>query len=168
MKRNNMGFTLVEMLCTIVVMLLVSATVTVGIRLAVESYTRSITASESQVLCSTILDTVTDELRFGTVDDWGNPVRFHSDRYRGIRSFNAEGGKIVVEPDSTEDGMVTEKLLPDKSYPNGMRAVVETSGNETDKIVTVVVRITDSKGNKLIERKREVEILNVPEDKTNG
>ena len=37
MKRHNKGFTLVEMLCTIVIMLLVSATVTVGVRLAVES-----------------------------------------------------------------------------------------------------------------------------------
>ena len=38
MKRRNEGFTLVEMLCTVVILLLVSATVTVGTRLAVESY----------------------------------------------------------------------------------------------------------------------------------
>ena len=43
MKRRNEGFTLVEMLCTVVILLLVSATVTVGTRLAVENYTASVT-----------------------------------------------------------------------------------------------------------------------------
>ena len=54
MKRRNEGFTLVEMLCTVVILLLVSATVTVGTRLAVENYTASITASESSgTFCAT-------------------------------------------------------------------------------------------------------------------
>lgn len=168
MSRRNKGFTLVEMLCTIVVMLLVSATVTVGIRLAADSYVRSITASESQVLCSTVLDAVTDELRFSKISDWGDPVKFESDRYSGLRHFEVESGQVTVVPETQDNESKTEKLLPSKTYPNGMQVVLTLTGDQTNRIVTVAVQVNDPKGNKLIERSREVEILNGSSDAANG
>lgn len=169
MNRCNKGFTLVEMLCTIVVMLLVSATVTVGVRLAAENYVRSITASESQVLCSTVLDAVTDELRFSKISDWGDPVKYESGRYSGLRHFVVDNsGQVVVEPEVTDNETKTEKLLPGKTYPNGMKVVLSLTGDQTNHMVTVTVRVNDSKGSKLIERSREVEILNGSRDTANG
>lgn len=160
MSRRNKGFTLVEMLCTIVVMLLVSATVTVGIRLAAENYTSSITASESQVLCSTVMDAVSDELRFSKISDWGSTVKFQSTRFSGLRHFDVDNGQVVVEPETQDGDMKTEKLLPKKSYPNGMKVELTLAGDQANHIVTVTVRINGPKGNKLIERSRDVEILN--------
>lgn len=64
----NKGFTLVEMLCTIVIILLISALVVTGVQLGVRSYHRSVSDSEAQVLCSTLTTAISDELRYaGTV-----------------------------------------------------------------------------------------------------
>ena len=120
MKRRNQGFTLVEMLCTVVILLLVSATVTVGTRLAVENYTASITASESQTLCTTVLDAVGDILRYSTrVTDWSEELHFQSDRYDGVRYFAVEDGKVILAAEGTE--IAPQKLLPVKAYPNGLQ-----------------------------------------------
>lgn len=162
MSRKNKGFTLVEMLCTIVVLLLVSAAVTAGIRLAVSNYSVSITASESQVLCSTVLDSVSDELRYCTVEDWqADNLKFVSARYVGIRHFEVSDGRILVVPEeeNEEISMTTENLLPKKSYVNGMKAQLELTPNEEEGIVRVTVRITDAAGKVLQERFRDVEIL---------
>ena len=79
MSRIKKGFTLVELLCTIVILLLVSAAVNVGIHLAVQNYASSITNSEAHVLCGTVGDLVCDELRFGSNLTWTD---FHQPEYR--------------------------------------------------------------------------------------
>lgn len=164
MKRAQKGFTLVEMLCTIVIMLLVSATVTVGIRLAVSNYASSITASESKVLCTTILDAVSDELRFCRIKDWDS-ITFTSARYNGTRYFDVdETGQVVVVPlIEVVDEAETEKLLPAKTYSNGMKAQLDMAADRQNHIVKVTVTITDSRGKELISHTRDVEILNVKE-----
>ncbi len=167
MKQNNKGFTLVEMLCTIVIMLLVSATVTVGVRLAVESYTASITASESQTLCTTVLDAVSDVLRYSThVTDWSEELHFQSDRYDGIRYFavegGADGGKVILASDSTD--IPAQKLLPTKAYPNGLKVKLKLTPNQAENMVTVQVTALNSNGKELASREMDVQILNPQED----
>lgn len=168
MKRNQKGFTLVEMLCTVVILLLVSSMVTVGIRLAVDNYVTSITASESQELCTAILDGVSDELRYCSIKDWADTTSrkgplFQSDRHAGDRSIAVdEKGQVVVKAENTgEDATLQdEALLPGKSYPNGMRAEITLNSDADRNLVRVEVKITDAKGKKLIQRTRDVEILN--------
>lgn len=163
MKRHNRGFTLVEMLCTVVILLLVSATVTVGTRLAVESYTASITASESQTLCTTVLDAVGDILRYSTrVTDWSEELHFQSDRYDGVRYFAVEDGKVILAAEGTE--IPPQKLLPVKAYPNGLQVRLELEPNQTENMVTVKVTALNSKGKELASRELDVRILNPQED----
>ena len=163
MKRRNKGFTLVEMLCTIVIMLLVSATVTVGTRLAVENYTSSITASESQTLCTTVLDAVSDVLRYSThVTDWSEELHFQSDRYDGIRYFTVEDGKVILAAEGTQ--VAPQKLLPTKAYPNGLQVRLELQPRQTENMVTVKVTALNSKGKELASRELDVRILNPQED----
>ena len=163
MKRHNKGFTLVEMLCTIVIMLLVSATVTVGVRLAVESYTASITASESQALCTTVLDAVSDVLRYSTgVTDWSEELHFQSDRYDGIRYFTVEDGKVILAAEGTD--VPSQKLLPTKAYPNGLQVQLELKPNQAENMVTVKVTALNSKGKELSSRELDVRILNPQDD----
>lgn len=163
MKRYNKGFTLVEMLSTIVIMLLVSATVTVGIRLAVENYTASITASESQTLCTTVLDSVSDILRYSKeVTDWEN-VHFQSDRYNGIRYFAVEQGKVVLAAESPD--IPAQKLLPDKSYPNGLQVELDLTSDSSQNLITVKVTALKNK-KELASRELDVRILNPQDDTT--
>lgn len=163
MKRHNRGFTLVEMLCTVVILLLVSATVTVGTRLAVENYAASITASESQTLCTTVLDAVGDILRYSTrVTDWSEELHFQSDRYDGVRYFAVEDGKVILAAEGTE--IAPQKLLPVKAYPNGLQVRLELEPNQTENMVTVKVTALNSKGKELASRELDVRILNPQED----
>lgn len=169
MKKGQDGFTLVEMLCTIVIMLLVSAAVTVGVRLAVQSYASSITHSESQSLCSAVMDAVSDEVRYAAIQQWpegqeGSRLIFRSSRYTGDRYLDVDGdGRVVVVPvDLTDPDQTTQELLPSKTYSNGMRAELTLTPDRSRNLVRVEVHITDKNGQLLSERANDVEILNPP------
>lgn len=153
------GFTLVEMLCAIVVLILVSMLMAVGVRLGVESYVTSVSASEAQVLCSTLRTTVSDELRYsGTVVSDSSGIRFFS-RTHG----NEAGDSKEVGFSQDENGRVTlggTKLLPNKAYPYGLQATVElTAYDESNGIFHVAVEVTRN-GHVLSEATFEVQRLN--------
>ena len=66
--RDRRGFTLTELLCAVLIVLLVSALLTVGVRFAGRTYNSSMQLSEAQELCSTLTSVISDKLRFcGTV-----------------------------------------------------------------------------------------------------
>lgn len=77
--KDKKGLTLVEMLCTVAILVLVSMVMVLGVQLGVRSYAKSVSYSEAQVLCSTLTTTISDELRYsGTlkVDGSGNVTGF--------------------------------------------------------------------------------------------
>lgn len=77
--KDKKGLTLVEMLCTVAILVLVSMVMVLGVQLGVRSYAKSVSYSEAQVLCSTLTTTISDELRYsGTlkVDGSGNVTAF--------------------------------------------------------------------------------------------
>ena len=165
MSRIKKGFTLVELLCTIVILLLVSAAVNVGIHLAVQNYASSITNSEAHVLCGTVGDLVCDELRFGSDYTWEEEGLIFTSRNIANRKFVVEDGQVslsysdaALEKDST---LKPEKLLPSKAYPNGpsVDLTLTLTQNGTD-IVSVQVVVRDSKGNVQAERITEIKSLN--------
>ena len=66
--RDRRGFTLTELLCAVLIVLLVSALLTVGVRFAGRTYNSSMQLSKAQELCSTLTSVISDKLRFcGTV-----------------------------------------------------------------------------------------------------
>ena len=78
-KRAKAGFTLVEMLCSVILVILVSIGLANGVQLAVENYTRSIIHSESQVLCETLTTAVSDKLRnCKEISPDAKPIQFFS------------------------------------------------------------------------------------------
>lgn len=165
MSRIKKGFTLVELLCTIVILLLVSAAVNVGIHLAVQNYASSITNSEAHVLCGTVGDLVCDELRFGSNLTWAEEGLIFTSRNIANRKFVVEDGQVslsysdaALAKDST---LKPEKLLPSKAYPNGLSVdlTLTLTQNGTD-IVSVQVVVRDSKGNVQAERITEIKSLN--------
>ena len=77
--KDKKGLTLVEMLCTVAILVLVSMVMVLGVQLGVRSYAKSVSYSEAQVLCSTLTTTISDELRYsGTlkVDGSGSVTGF--------------------------------------------------------------------------------------------
>ena len=165
MSRIKKGFTLVELLCTIVILLLVSAAVNVGIHLAVQNYASSITNSEAHVLCGTVGDLVCDELRFGSDLTWAKEGLIFTSRNIANRKFVVEDGQVslsysdaALAKDST---LKPEKLLPSKAYPNGLSVdlTLTLTQNGTD-IVSVQVVVRDSKRNVQAERITEIKSLN--------
>ena len=52
--RDRRGITLTELLCTVLIVLLLTALLVVGIRFAGKTYTESMRLSEAQELCSTL------------------------------------------------------------------------------------------------------------------
>ena len=154
--RKNGGFTLVELLSTIVVLLLISALMATGIQLAVRTMRRSVTASEAQVLCSTLKTVVSDELRYsGTIQQTQDELSFFSQNYGESVSFS-----------QNEDGHVLlggNKLLPAKSYPDGMQAAVTIESYEPEKrVFSVRVAVSSRTGEALAEASFQVKQLNEP------
>ena len=83
--RSKSGMTLTELISGIIVLLLVAGILTVGVRLGAKAYVESVSASEAQVLCATLTELVTDELRYAgstAVDDDGT-VKIFSQRFGG-------------------------------------------------------------------------------------
>lgn len=168
MSRIKKGFTLVELLCTIVILLLVSAAVNVGIHLAVQNYASSITNSEAHVLCGTVGDLVCDELRFGSDYTWEEEGLIFTSRNIASRKFVVENGQVFLSySDAALSGDLTlkpEKLLPSKAYPNGLNVGLTLAPNGADingaDIVSVQVVVRDSKGKVQAERVTEIKSLN--------
>ena len=61
-KRNRSGFTLVETLFAVMIMMLVSATLAAGLPVAVKALRDAVDASHAQVLLSTTMTALRDEL----------------------------------------------------------------------------------------------------------
>ena len=89
--KDKKGLTLVEMLCTVAILVLVSMVMVLGVQLGVRSYAKSVSYSEAQVLCSTLTTTISDELRYsGTLK-----VRRQRQRY-GL--FSASSSAAAITP----------------------------------------------------------------------
>ena len=161
--KNKSGLTLVEMLCCVVVMLLVSIGMVNGVSLAVRNYESSLMSSESQVLCSTLTNLVSDELRYSGAVDWeAYPIRFYSRTYGSECIFSQNDSKQVTLNEIQRDGTPAQrgyKLLPNRSYHLGLRASV-TLSKAKDNIFSVTILVTDSKDRELARNEFEVEKLN--------
>lgn len=105
--KDSGGFTLVEMLCAVAILVLLTLMLNTGMQMAMHSY-RSITAeSETQLLLNSLVDAVANELRCAhevTADGGGFT-------YNGGRSLmiNSEGRVVVIGLDV---GAGQGELLP--------------------------------------------------------
>ena len=157
----NKGFTLVEMLCTIVILLLISALVVTGVQLGVKSYHRSISDSEAQVLCSTLTTAVSDELRYaGTVHLTGENTTYNMTQFSFFSQRYGDKAAFTVN----QDGQILlsgNKLIPSKAYAYGAKAKLAIEYDPDKYCFTVTLGIYDRDGSrKLTENTFEVKLLN--------
>ena len=112
--RDRRGFTLTELLCAVLIVLLVSALLTVGVRFAGRTYNSSMQLSEAQELCSTLTSVISDKLRFcGTVTPGADGSLDHI-FIQDLGSVEGEGAAFQLTLGST-------RLLSSAAYPRGLR-----------------------------------------------
>ena len=154
--RGSRGVTLTETLCTVLIVLLISAMLAVGVRFAVRTYRESMELSETELLCSTLTAAISDKLRYsgevgqnmfiqgvGTTDSGG-----------GGSFAISDDGEVVIQTTDSEEF----RLLGSASYPQGLRVRTTGTGEtgfisysaETG-IFTVSFAIADAQGNILKE-----------------
>ena len=159
--RRRGGFTLVEMLCVIVVLLLVAALMTTGVQLAVRAFGRSVSLSEAQTLCATLKTCVSDELRYA------GTIYYDADgKVTGFFSQN-QGDDAAAGFTADADGHILlggKKILPNKAYPYGARAAVTIDSYDTQtRIFHVTICIRDAADSTVLaETAFEVRQLNAP------
>lgn len=109
--KDNSGLTLVEMMCAVLILVLLSLMLNSGLSMAIKTYQGITAESETQLLLSSLSDALADKLRYCVVyvDDAGDY------RSSSIGEVQAAGGKIVVHGPDTG---AAKSLLPDGAYGN--------------------------------------------------
>ena len=109
--KDNSGLTLVEMMCAVLILVLLSLMLNSGLSMAIKTYQGITAESETQLLLSSLSDALADKLRYCVVyvDDAGS---YHSS---SIGEVQAAGGKIVVHGPDTG---AAKSLLPEGAYGN--------------------------------------------------
>lgn len=161
--KSKKGLTLVEMLCSVAILVLVSMIMVLGVQLGVRSYAKSVSYSEAQVLCSTLTTAISDELRYSgslQIAKDGTLEGFFSQQY---------GELAYTGFTSTSSGHVQlggKDLLPAKAYPYGIRAeVAGLSYNAGAGVFTVNLTVKDSENKTVLaETEFEVKKLNVTKE----
>lgn len=82
--KDSRGFSLVEMLCATVILVLLGLMINTGLNLAVKSYQDITVQEELELLLSTLSDALSDDLRYAKNIQTGADnrlVNYHSERY---------------------------------------------------------------------------------------
>lgn len=134
--KDTQGLTLVEMLCVVLILVLLSLMMNTGLQLAWRSYQDGTAESETQLLLNTLSDALGDKLRFAVV------------------TLNADGsykGTSVGEVESDADGKLRvggKKLLPDGAYGADRYKVTQVdvtpSINDTEVSFAIKLRVEDA------------------------
>lgn len=158
--NSESGLTLVEMLCAVVILILLGLLLNTGLEMAVRSY-RSLTAlSEAELLLSTAVNAIADDLRYArNVTDEAGGVTYDSDSYgNGVRlDVDPADGQIKAYQGTAVDGKrVLKRVLSTGAYGayvvDGMKVAIlpKDPPAPTDEITfTIELTVKSKDGNVL-------------------
>lgn len=173
-SRGQGGYTLVEAVVTLLIVVMVTMCVATGVAFAQRQFDLSMAMSESKVLCSTLENAIRNEIRYANiVDARGGAVRFTSLNYADTSGedptweLGVERNGIVVPGGYGEvvlhrtgaDGEIVSELLPSTAYTRGMTAAVGTgvtADAEGRKAVEVTLSVYNGKGEELLSEEFSV------------
>jgi type II secretory pathway pseudopilin PulG len=170
--KSKSGMTLTELISGIIVLLLVAGILTVGVRLGAKAYVESVSASEAQVLCATLTELVTDELRYaGSTEGTGDandPVKIFSQKFGGDElefktdeEGDREGQIYLYKAANGTDAEKKSYILSSRSYPYNLHAYVrDLTYNSTSQIFSLTIEVQGSSGNTLATTSFEVRKVN--------
>ena len=153
--RGSRGVTLTETLCTVLIVLLISAMLAVGVRFAVRTYRESMELSETELLCSTLTAAISDKLRYCTVETdavFIQGVGYVKGTAENIFTVNSDSGQVYLGEN---------KLLGVYAYPEGLKVKdFSVKYDGTKRIFTVAFQIEDGRDTKLAEADFQVKQIN--------
>lgn len=168
--KENKGVTLVEMLCVIVILVIVTAMLTTGIRFGTKTYKKTVRESEAEMLMLTLTTRIRDEIQYaGTtkVDSNGQLVSFFSQRYGEITTSGSGTGTVPVFHQD-QDGHVmigNNYIVGNSAYTQGIRGDVSVKYVETAQAYEVVLHVKNQSGKKLKSTTFQVKPINGQVDK---
>ncbi len=129
--RTNAGFTLTEMLIALLITVMVTAIVAAGIPVAVNSYTRIVTSANAQILLSTTMTCLRDEL--GTAS--------HIKIEDGVISYtNSHGAKSAIYIGEDNDPRIYVHVNTDNTQTGGYKyPLVSREASDNKLHVTYVI-----------------------------
>ena len=109
------GLTLVEMLCAVVILILLGLLLNTGIQMAVRSYRDMVAQSEVELLLSTAIDALSDDLRYA------QDVKYLSgDTSRFIYRSDSFGPNTQLKLENNQITANGKRVLPSGAYgPDG-------------------------------------------------
>ena len=115
--KSKVGFTLTELLLTTLILLMVSSVVAVGVPTAANAYFKVIDAANAQILLSTTVTKLKNELSLANfVSGGGNSIVYNTNGIKKTISKNNNEGIMV----QVEDGDA-QQLVP-KAITNSLRS----------------------------------------------
>lgn len=158
------GLTLVELLAAVVILILLGLILNTGIQLAMDSYRTMIAQSETELLLSTLADTLADDLRFAedvTATAEKKLDSYFSDSYGEGTRLRLENGKVYADG----GGNTGMRVLPDGAYGlNGRYEVDVMEIGYKDRVFTLTLSVKEKDGSIRAETELAVRCLN-PEKK---
>lgn len=123
--RSERGLTLVELLCTVVILMLLGLMLNTGLQMALRSNQDMTAQSEAQLLLSTLSSALADDLRYATNVEpkaGGELISYDSDSY-------GSGASLKIDPSSGQVLANGKRVLPGGAYGNGAYEVVPRDGS---------------------------------------
>ena len=194
--NSEAGFSLVELIVVMAIMVLLGLMLTAGMRMATHTYRTVIAQSEVELLLSSAVDALADELRYawdveGDLSNAECDFTYYSDSYGEGTSLTAkyhEGdvdytGQIIANSKYTDDSNVLQnrpwQVLPTGSYGGGIVmpykeyevAAMKITHKEIDGeiIFTIYLKVATADGKISAETPGDgvtVRCLNPPKDLT--
>lgn len=137
------GFSLMEMLCAVVVLSLLCMLTGTGIQMAMSNYFTLVGESETQLLLSTLSSALSDKLRYAVVIE---------KEVAGAKTYTCSIGTVKADEVTHRVTVDGQELLPNGAYgPDGRYQVEEAAVKEPDAyavgvrpVYTVSLKIRDT------------------------
>lgn len=144
LKSKN-GFTFVEMYASILILGFLAILIGVGTKAALTVYEQSTTYSESNTLCSTLLFSVENELRYASsIEDTNGVIdSFTSASYGSGTSFKVKDGKIKISSSAGDISVVGDKVYTSNLAVDKLQI---KKGDKVDAGQMIEINITLSNG----------------------
>lgn len=135
--RSRRGMTLAETLTALAVFSILSVVLVIGVNAAWKVYQKAVVASEARTLQSTLVQSLSNELRYSSNIQTGGSgtVSFDSETFGQGVSVSTSGGRVQIGV-----GTKSYDLVPAKAYTDGLKAEAKVA--YADGVFTVTLTIT--------------------------
>lgn len=177
---HNMGFSLTEMLVTLLILALASTLMATGIPVAIDTYNKTVNSANAQIALSTTITVLRGELGSSTqvvaneTDGKLLYYRCSEGVWAKIENPIDEGGKGLVksfysedpstkefQPISNGDGPIAYPLVSDKAITDSLRVSMDSIKKDsgTNSIEIKELCVTELNSNKVLARVESLKIL---------